>query len=184
MNTKKLVALALLSAIVAVVQVLGGAVRVGPVSVSLVLIPIVVGAAVYGASAGLLLGSVFGVVVLATDSFAATLWAINPLYTALICIGKGAVAGWVAGLVYTALKKKDATGAALAAALVCPVINTGLFCLGMSTFFYDTLLQLAGGTNTLYFLFVVMVGLNFLVEVGVNLIVSPIIPQIAKAVRK
>ena len=184
MNTKKLVALALLSAIVAVVQVLGGAVRVGPVSVSLVLIPIVVGAAVYGAGAGLLLGSVFGVVVLATDSFAATLWAINPFYTALICIGKGALAGWVAGLLYTALKKKSGYAAAMVSALACPVVNTGLFCLGMTTFFYDTLLQLAGGTQALYFLIVVMVGFNFLVEVGVNLIVSPIIPQIAKAVRK
>ncbi len=184
MSTKKLVALALLSAIVAVVQFLGGAVKIGPVSISLVLIPIVVGAAVYGAKAGLWLGAVFGVVVLATDPFAATLWAINPFYTALICIGKGALAGWVAGLLYQLLKKKSTYIAALASAFVCPVVNTGLFCLGMGTMFYNTLLELAGGTATLYFLFVVMVGINFVVELGVNLLVSPIIPQISKAVGK
>lgn len=184
MSTKKLVALALLSAIVVVVQILGGAVKIGPVSISLVLIPIVVGAAVYGAKAGLWLGAVFGVVVLVTDSFAATLWAINPFYTAVICIGKGALAGWVSGLCYQALKKKSGYAAALVAAFACPVVNTGLFCLGMSTLFYNTLLEFAGGTATLYFLFVVMVGFNFIIELGVNMLVSPMIPQIAKAVGK
>lgn len=182
-NTKKLVALALLSAIVAVVQILGGAVRIGPVSISLVLIPIVVGAAVYGAKAGLWLGTVFGVVVLATDSFALTLWAINPFYTALICIGKGALAGLASGWAYQLLKKRGYV-AALAAAFLCPVVNTGIFCLGMSTLFYNTLLELAGGTAALYFLFVVMVGINFVVELGVNLAVSPVIPQIAKVAGK
>lgn len=184
MKTKKMVALALLSAIVTVVQLLGGAVKIGPVSISLVLIPIVVGAAVYGANAGMLLGMVFGVVVLLTDSFAATLWAIQPFYTVLICVGKGAISGWVAGWMYSVLKKKNGYLAALSAAILCPVVNTAVFCLGMSTLFYDTLLALAGGTATLYFLMVVMVGFNFLVELAVNLAVSPMIPKIVKAVRK
>jgi thiamine transporter ThiT len=50
---RNLVGTALLTAIVFVLQVLGSFVRFGPFSISLVLVPIVVGAALYGAYSGL-----------------------------------------------------------------------------------------------------------------------------------
>ena len=62
-KTRRLAGLALFTAIVVVLQLLGSFIKVGPFAVSLVLIPIVVGAAVYGVSAGAWLGFVFGVVV-------------------------------------------------------------------------------------------------------------------------
>ena len=51
-KTRRLAGLALFTAIVVVLQLLGSFIKVGPFAVSLVLIPIVVGAAVYGVSAG------------------------------------------------------------------------------------------------------------------------------------
>ncbi|MFR1189077.1 MAG: hypothetical protein ACLSDI_00875 [Oscillospiraceae bacterium] len=62
-KTRRLAGLALFTAIVVALQLLGSFIKVGLFSVSLVLIPIVVGAAVYGVSAGAWLGFAFGVVV-------------------------------------------------------------------------------------------------------------------------
>ena len=59
-ETRVLTGVAIFTAIVVVLQLLGSFVRFGPFSVSLVLIPIVVGAAMYGAGAGAWLGFVFG----------------------------------------------------------------------------------------------------------------------------
>ena len=63
-NTKKIAGVGLLSAIVVVLQLLGSFIHFGPFSISLVLIPIVVGASLYGALSGAWLGLVFGITVL------------------------------------------------------------------------------------------------------------------------
>ena len=67
-KTRRLAGLALFTAIVVVLQLLGSFIKVGPFAVSLVLIPIVVGAAVYGVKACAWLGFVFGVVVTIASS--------------------------------------------------------------------------------------------------------------------
>ena len=53
---RRMVGVAILAAIVVVLQSVGSFIRFGSVSVSLVLIPIVVGAAMYGPGAGAVLG--------------------------------------------------------------------------------------------------------------------------------
>ena len=63
-TTKQLVGMAALTAIVIILQFVGSSIRFGVFSISLVLIPIVVGAALFGAAGGAWLGFVFGVVVL------------------------------------------------------------------------------------------------------------------------
>lgn len=63
-NTQKIVGLGLFTAIVIVLQLMGSFIRFGTFSISLVLVPVVIGAALYGAGAGAWLGFVFGVVVL------------------------------------------------------------------------------------------------------------------------
>ena len=63
-NAKKIAGVGLLTALVVVLQLLGSFIKFGTVSISLVLIPIVVGAALYGVGAGAWLGGVFAVVVL------------------------------------------------------------------------------------------------------------------------
>ena len=63
-KTKNMVGVGLFTAIVMVLQFLGGGIKFGIFSISLVLVPIVVGAALYGWKAGALLGFAFGVAVL------------------------------------------------------------------------------------------------------------------------
>ena len=180
--------LALLTAIVAVLQAVGSSIRLGPIPISLVLIPIVLGAVLYGPGAGAYLGGVFGVVVLiaaitGVDSFSALLWAASPFWMAAVCLGKGILCGFAAGLVYKALQKNK-TGACLVASAVCPVVNTGVFALAMLTVFRQNLLQLAGGTSALYFLFITMIGVNFLVEFAVNVVLSTVVSRVAQVVLK
>ena len=60
----RLTSLALLAALVVVLQTVASGIRIGPVPISLTLVPIVVGAILFGPGAGAGLGAVFGVVCL------------------------------------------------------------------------------------------------------------------------
>ena len=132
-KTRRLVALALFTAIVVVLQLLGSFIRFGTFSISLVLVPIVIGAVLYGPWAGAFLGAVFGLVVLLSGDAAAFL-VISPLGCILTVMLKGALSGLCAGLVYRLLHRANEYAAIVAAAIVCPVVNTGVFLLGCLAF--------------------------------------------------
>ena len=181
-ETRKLVLLALLTAIVVVLQLLGTFIKFGPFSISLVLLPIAVGAALAGIAAGGWLGLVFGIVVLMSGDAAAFL-AINPAATIAVVLLKGMLAGLAAGAVYRLLEKINKTVAAIAAAVVCPVVNTGIFIVGIYAFFLPTITEWgvsAGFKNTAGFIFLVLVSGNFLVELALNLILSPTIVRLVQ----
>ena len=179
-NTRRLVLLALLTGFVIILQFLGAFIRFGTFSISAVLVPIVIGSALIGMFAGLWLGLVFGVVVLATGD-ATPFLAINPAAAILVVLGKGALAGLSAGAVYKLLESKNSTAAAAAAGVVCPVVNTGIFVIGCYVFFLPTLTEwgmAAGFVNTTAFIFMGMIGLNFLFELGLNIVLSPAIVRL------
>ena len=186
---QKMVGLAIFTAVVIVLQLLGSFIKVGSFSISLVLIPIVVGAAVYGAGAGAFLGGVFGVVVTiacinGSDVGGNLLFTQSPALTILICMVKGIAAGAAAGWVYRLLAGKNAYLAVAVSALAAPVVNTGLFCLGMRFFFYDTLVAWAAGQSLVYYVFIGLIGVNFLLETLINLVCSPISLRILNAVKR
>ena len=185
----KMVGMAVLVAAVIALQIVATFVRFGPFVITLALTPMIVGAAMYGAKAGAMFGAVFGVVVLSAcvggaDGGGHILWLANPALTAALCIIKGAAAGFAAGLVYSALAKKNIYAGVIAAAVVCPVVNTGIFIAAMALFFRETLAAWSGGTNLIYFALIGLTGVNFLVEVGSNLILSPTVVRIINAVKK
>ena len=184
-SVQTLVGMGILTAIVIVLQGIGSAIRFGPFSITLVLAPIIIGAALYGWKAGAWLGFVFGVMVLATD--AAAFLAINVPGTIITCIMKGMLAGAAAGAVYKLLEKKNQWAAVLTAGVVCPVVNTGVFLIGCVLFFLSTIKEwgAASGYENVgaYFLFG-FVGLNFLVEMGINLVLSTAIVRILNIIRK
>lgn len=185
MSTRTLVLGALLTALVFVLQFMGAAIRFGTFSISLVLIPIVIGAVTCGKGVGAWLGLVFGIAVLASGDAAAFL-AVNVWGTIITVLAKGIACGFFAGLVYQALRKIVSSGylAAVVAALVCPVVNTGIFLLGCQIFFMDTITLWAGGSNVGKYMIFVLVGGNFLFEMAVNIIFAPAIVQILKIVNK
>ena len=185
-STRTLTGLALFTAIVFVLQFFGAAIRFGAFSISLVLIPIVVGAALYGPWAGAWLGFVFGLVVLLSGD-AAPFLAVNPLGTVLTVLVKGTASGFCAGLIYRALEKVNGWLAAIAAAVTAPVVNTGIFLLGCLLFFLPTITEwgkAAGFENVGLYMVTAFVGLNFLFELAVNLILSPVIVRLVKLGRQ
>lgn len=183
---KRQVGLSLFSAIIVVLTVLGNFVRFGPVPITLSLAPIIIGAAVYGSSAGALLGGVFGLVVLLGGIFGwdggtvMLLMGLNPIGCILICIGKGILAGYLSGLAYRAIEKESPLAAVVTAGVVCPVVNTGLFIIGMLVFYGSTLQSWAGGQNVIYYAIFGLAGINFVVELLVNLVLSSGITTVIK----
>ena len=175
----------ILTAIIIVLQGIGSTIRFGTFSITLVLAPIIIGAALYGWKAGAWLGLVFGGMVLATD--AGAFLVINVPGTIICCLLKGMLAGLAAGFVYKLLEKKNQLVAVISAAVACPVVNTGVFVLGCLVFFLDTIKEWSAASPYPnvgeYFLFG-FVGLNFLVELGINLVLSTAIVRILKIVKK
>lgn len=185
-KTRKLTGIAIFTAIVIVLQLLGSFIRFGPFSISLVLIPIVVGAAMYGTAAGAWLGFIFGLVVLLSGDAAAFL-GVNALGTIITVIAKGTLAGLCAGLVFRALVKTNTYVAIIVSAVVCPVVNTGVFLLGCLLFFMETIngwAAAAGFASAGTYMIVGLVGLNFVFELLVNVILSPVIVRIISIGKK
>jgi uncharacterized membrane protein len=178
-NTKALVGLGLLTAIVVVLQAMAISIRFGVFAITLTLVPIIVGAALYGWKAGAWLGFVFGVVVLMTD--AGAFLAVNVPGTIVTCILKGTLAGLCAGVVYRLISKKNRIAAVVTAGVVSPVVNTGVFLLGCVLFFMDTIKEWAAGAgfeNAGAYMVTAFVGLNFVIELAVNLVLSSAIVAI------
>lgn len=188
----RMVQMAVLLGIVIFLQCFFAQIVVGTTSFSVVLVPIVVGAILLGPGAGALLGFAFGAVVLfygisGQDFFTNMLFVAQPAFTALICLGKGAAAGFLAGLVYRLVAKFNAFWASVAAAAIAPIANTGLFILGGLTLVSDTLeanLSAFGADSLLIFLVLGCAGVNFIVEFGVNMILAPAIYRIITVVKK
>ena len=185
MNTskvKRMVGIAILIAIVVVLQLLGQFIHLGPVSITLVLLPIVVGAAVYGPSAGAILGLAFSVVVL-TQPDTAFFYGMSVHGTIITVIAKGTLAGWLAGLTYRAFAEKHPTLGVALAAVVCPIVNTGLFFLGCLVFFAEPLAA-TGIENVVYYVITVFIGFNFIAEFLTNVLCCPIIVRVLHALKK
>ena len=182
-STKRLVLCAVLTAIVAVLQFMGAFIKFGPFSISLVLVPIVVGAAICGTGAGAWLGLAFGITVLLSGD-AALFMAVNIPGTIATVLLKGMLCGLAAGLVYKSLAGKNIYIAVIAAALVCPIVNTGVFLLGCKIFFMDTIrewaVQAEFGDNAGGYMIISLVGLNFIAETVINIVLSPIITRLIK----
>ena len=127
-STKTLVLGAVLTALVFLLQMMGSFIHFGPFSVSLVLIPIVIGAATCGFEVSAYLGLVFSVAVFASGD-AAAFMAVDVFGTIVTVVLKGVLCGLCAGLVYKGVMKLFGKNmvAVLAAAIVCPIVNTGVF---------------------------------------------------------
>ena len=179
MNKKveRMVGIALLMALVIVLQFIPVP-PVGGFSISLVLIPIVMGAAMFGPAAGALLGAAFGVIVFincvtGTDPGGAMVFQANPVLCFIVVLAKGTLAGLASGLVYKLLKRWNPYVAMLCAAILCPVVNTGIFVGCMLLFFADVLSVWAEGGDIIGYVLTGLVLANFVPELIVNVVFSP-----------
>ena len=192
---RKLVMLSILSAIIILLQLFGSYIKIGTIPFSLVLIPIVLGAMLYGPVAGAILGFVFSAVVFVqtiagVDVFSLTLFTSSPplsyILLPLLIFLKGTAAGFVAGLVFKLISKKNELLGTIVAAIVTPFVNTGIFLLFASTYFWKVINETfnADGHSMVYFLFIIIVGVNFLIELGLNAILAPVLCRLLNISKK
>ncbi len=183
-STKSMVLGAILTALVVILQLMGSFIKLGMFSVSLVLIPIVIGAAACGKKVAAWLGFVFGVVVLLSGDAAAFL-AVNIPGTIITVLLKGTLCGLFAGVVFDIFKNKNKYAATVVSAAVCPIVNTGVFLIGCLLFFMPTIsgwaLGSGYGENVGKYMIAVLVGFNFVFELIFNIVLSPVIVRILSA---
>ena len=186
LSTQRLTLGALLTAMIIVLQLLGSFIRLGPFSISLVLVPIVIGAATCGPAIATWLGLVFGAAVLLSGDAAAFL-SIHAPGTILVVVLKGALCALAAAFAYRALEKLNRYVAVIVSAIVCPLVNTGIFLIGCRLFFWDTISAwgvASGFDNAVAYAFLGLVGANFLFEMGFNLLLSPVIVRLLSIKKK
>ena len=174
-TTKTIAGLGMLTAMVVVLQLLSNYVQFGPVSITLALFPIAVGAMLFGPLGGLFLGLVDGLLVLLAPSTISVFFAYSPVATIFVCLLKTGLAGLCAGLIFKLLQRRNYKVGIVLASLSVPIINTGLFSIAALTLFKELLLQGVSDTNQtiVYTLFIVWIGWNFFLEFGLNAALAP-----------
>ena len=191
-TAKNIAYLAVLLALVIVLQLFASAVPMFGVTLNFSLIPIVLAGIFFGALGGGFMGLVSGLItfittaVLGREPSTAFLFQVNPVVLTIVCIGKTTVAGIVAGLLYRPIAKKNSIVAAYTSSLLMPVINTGIYMLGM-VIMKDDVASFLGVEATANVVFVTVFGLiwlNFVLEIAVSILFSPVVHRIVIVVEK
>ncbi len=180
-KTQKLVLGAIMTGLVIILQLLGSFTTFfGPFSTAVALIPIVLGAAMCGIAVGAWLGFVFSMVVILSGG-AALFFAFDVPGTIITVLFKGTLCGLAAGLVYNVLSKFNKYVAVLAAAIICPLVNTSVFLLGCYLFFMDSANEIAStlglAVSGMAVFWALAMG-NFALEIVSNAVLSPVIVRV------
>ena len=187
-KTVRMVEFAVLTALTVILQLLCSVLTFGQISITLSLVPVVIGAALFGPGGGAILGFILGAVNFISSFFNPVLlflFQASPAAYIITCFGKTVLAGVVAGLLYRAFREKHRYIGVTLAALSAPIVNTGVFFLMMIAFFQKALVELfsleAGSVAA--FVITAFIGVNFLVEFGLNVVLCPAIARIIDVVR-
>jgi thiamine transporter ThiT len=191
-TTKNIVYLSILTALLIVLNLLGSVFKI-ITNVNLTLIPIVLGALMLGVKGGFILGIISGLMtflfgVTGVDPFTQFLFVEHPVLTFLTCTVKITVAGVLGGLVYKLIANKNKLVATFVASAVVPIVNTGLFILGALIMSESVSGYMASqgveGVDVIYFLIVICAGVNFLIELFINMVVAPAIHTVVGVLEK
>jgi len=187
-SAKNVTGMAVLMALVVVLQAFGATITIGPVSLNFALIPIVLGAILYGPIVGALMGLSNGIVVfiqvvMGLVPFYTLIWTNTPVWAALTCLVKTTAAGWLAGFVFGIIEKKNRYVAVFTASAIVPIVNTGLFIVGC-LLMKDAISTISGGQNLFVFILVSLVTFNFFLELAVNLLVAPAVHTVYRVIGK
>jgi uncharacterized membrane protein len=187
MSTERMVLGALMTALVVVFQSLATYTALfGPFSTAIGPIPIVIGAVLCGPIIGAWLGLVFGAVVLITGG--ASLFIPFSLGGTIVTVlGKGMACGFCAGLINKLLSPLSKTVASVAAAVTGPIVNTGIFLLGSWIFFLPhaaAIAEKAGSDKSGFGVFIGFAMANFLLEIGMNVVLTPVFHTVYRVADK
>ncbi len=157
---------------------------VSTATVTLVLPVVVVGAALCGPIVGAWLTVVPALVTIFSGE-AVLFMQYSPVGTVITLILKGLLTGFAAGAIYKALSAKHPIGAAIGASVIAPIVNSGIFTLGCYIFIWDELVGMATEANVgIGLLLFGLVGMNFIIELILNIILCPTIIRIIQIATK
>ena len=172
-DTRRMVLLAMLSGILLVMSFTPlGYLNIGPLAISLNMIPVAIGAVALGPGGGAFLGAVFGITsclqcvgIGGTSAMGVILCEISPVLTIIQRLVPRVLAGCLTGVVYGGLHKLHQRYAAYVAGFCAALFNTVLFMAALVLLFGKTpyLQDLIAGRNILVFI-LGFVGINALVE--------------------
>lgn len=191
MSTKKSKDTAILGmfvAITVVLQILSYVIPpIGGFSLSLVLIPIVLAAVLYGPKYAAIVGFSFGIVaavasVFGLDAGGHILFQSSPVLTILVCLLKGTAAGFFSALISKLFKNQYLS--VIFAAITAPIVNTGIFIAFTTVFMKEGLAALAGGSNLVYSLITSVILINFVIEMAIDIVLSPVVLRVTRAFSK
>ncbi len=190
-TAKNIAYLAVLLALVIVLQLFASAIMIGPVQLNFSLLPIVLGAILLGPLAGGILGLACGIIVVISvitgqAPFYVAIWTNSPVVTVFTCVLKTTVAGIVGGILYRLIKRKNPLVATFVASGIVPIVNTGLFIIGCLCM-TGTIADFGGGLKGMEILTFILVGLvsfNFFIEFAINLFFAPAIFRVVTIVEK
>jgi len=178
-NKRRLIILLILTAIVILLQLMGSTISIGEFSISLILIPIVLGSIFCSVWGGIWLGIVFGTVLILTGE-TDVFWAMSPFFTFISTAIRGALVGLASWYIYKLVKPKKEDFAIVLASITAPLVNTALFIIFVLTFFFDFIESVMGPGNALKGLLTTYVSINFLVELSFSMVVTPIFARLIK----
>lgn len=177
-STKYIVELALLIAIILLMAFTPiGYIKTAGLEITLIVVPVAVGAVTLGPAAGAILGAVFGITsfiqCFGMSAFGTILLEVNPFLTFLVCVPTRILVGWLAGCIYRGLRKTKLSSAIAVtiANLCCPLLNTLFFMTALVTLFSGTMQEMFGMTKVIPFI-VAFVGINGLIEAVVCFVVG------------
>ena len=172
-STKYLVELALLVAIIVLMAFTPiGYIKTAGIEITLIVIPVAVGAVTMGPKAGAILGATFGLTsfiqCFGMSAFGTLLMSQEPygaLRTFIICVPTRILVGLLTGFIYQGLRKTSLpSGVAVTIAnLCCPLLNTLLF-VGTVILLFAEVMKSQFGMGEILPFFVGFVGLNGLIE--------------------
>ena len=174
-KTVRLVELALLTAIIAVMTFTPiGYLKLGPLELTLIMVPVIIGAVTLGPAAGAFLGLVFGAC-FSLSAFGAILISISVFKTLVVCVVPRVLAGWLTGLIFNAVTKKTKKdGANYLVASICGSAFNTIFFLGFlallfinTTFTPEQSAALGGAENILTTVIGIAAGINAPIELVV-----------------
>ena len=173
-NTKKMVELSIFIAIIILMAFTPlGYMKLFVIDITLIVIPVAVGAIILGPTAGAVLGCTFGLtsfILSLSSPLGAMMLDISPVFRVITCIVPRILCGWLTGVVYSVLRKREKLSkiAVPAANLACPIFNTVFFMSALMLFYYNTPAVQDMATKMDVFnpiaLIFAMVGVNALIE--------------------
>ena len=192
-TAKNVALLGVLIALAVVLQIFASGISIFGITMNFSLIPIALAGIMMGWIGGGIIGLVCGLVVFITaavmgqEPATSFLFQVNPAILSLTCIGKTTVAGIVCGLLYKLISKKNEFIAVCVSAIVIPIINTGIYMLGM-VLMKGAVAQFLGLTqSSAGVVFTAVFGLiwiNFLIEMAINVVFVPIINRVMKVLNR